>query len=1465
MSKPAIPAILTIGWLLLFPGSAVAQPPIPLNHCAVKLPFAGMADRIEAMVEEELAGEVIDVGAFNLYPIVDDVTYDVDGDSLTFVIEVDLRDGNNTTWVTAELPVTVRFLNEAPPDPDPFDWCDTGLAYPNVVVSSMLISILNWNPTDMDECDVQTRIQEIFDNLLDRSFGEDNFELSGREMVADSGGFIVTSHNLYIQIPCVPVSPDEPRCAYGGHCAFSDPHVIDLNWVASYSADIPKMVHQAVEADLDAQDLQIIVVCNHGMDCSGIGDADHDGVCDPDDLCPHTFTGSHCDIDQDGRGDGYLAFTPSYCGLAVTSEEHATAERILQLKQLFCGGCDNCEGDHGLADLDEDRVGDACDLDLDGDGVANDWDCAPYHEWLAADWDGDRVCDHYERFSAPLCRMRCHDLAAAYGADFNLLGCIGQCNQLDNCIYADEASEPFCGEVRASCSPVGAACDLDAFLTCQMIYGNPDQSDVDHDGLGDACERGVDHITLRPLDHGAIGHSGLPASFHCTFSGDTYEVAFRARGGDIEQTDSGPQYEPEVRTAVTVGACACRTGIVQGWDVDCWLHECSGYDETGGDGDQWVWNPINASEINGTDPEPPHSLLYPVHCDWSPGGECSDNLGTIYQRALIHDRDLPFSLDESANLHTFTWDWQHATQLEAPNVSVDYDPHAVPGEFRTTRVRAAWPNFADPVVIDYVHEVAYSEPHAMSAHHQRCGGEIYLGPPFIVSIIPHIVDLWSDPSPERIRPAAAHLIGQDPLTGNFGLHRLGPSALQIESAQALRFPDVPPNREAAMVGQIGNVYGGFFGAETAYETALMLYQPPGRVGAEDGPNDLAGPAGRERLDVAENPQIARAKMFMGVLPGDARADGVDGVDRIDLIDLTTVIDGPVPTVYDAQMVYLPGTQQILLFGHASSRDMRPMAWRLSLDGRQWTGPTALALPDGLRGYTLNRDAAGDRIYLFGGQRTDSRTGALVASAAVFTIDPVNLVARRVRTSAPDVDLGRSQAGSHLDPLGNQLYIYGGIRSERALRDAWRLDLRTGRWHMLSAPESPIGAPSVAPPAGPDPFVYFDSHHQRLWAGDLRSQDNALWTLGPYGDWHERQTEIAPAPAGWPVTQTYVPGQIHSYIVPEDPDAAWPGRLQVAELVADSPGLGLRVRSQRNEIIAESRRVVPGVERAAFVCAPGERCMVGVRLTPSEGSAEWMPFELDVRPSTPVETNRLRLRGAVRDLQLGGDTLHVATARAVYAIDADTLEIRSELDRPAARQGRALEPCGPYLCLARTSLRGLTVLDLSDPAGLRVAARSWTAGLAWDVAARGQRVFLAHGWFGVGVYDIGSDGRPHYRGSFQTGGVARHLAIDSDRLAVARGRRQVQIYDVSATPRRIGALRPRHAVTGLRFVDGRLWVATRHGQRVEIWDVSLPDAPSRLADLSPESAPAFGQHWHGARGFMAARRDVQVLEARLDGE
>jgi hypothetical protein len=1137
------------------------------------------------------------------------------------------------------------------------------------------------------------------------------------------------------------------------------------------------------------------------------------------DNCPVTPNPDQADADGDGIGD--------------VCDQDSDLDGVPDYH-------DNCVGVRNplQIDLDNDGLGDECDDDDDGDGIVDQFDCNSRNGCLGLDIDQDGVCDEtptvdprslFDCDVVSNCERLCEEYALFYYGESFLETCTDQCNApLDNCKPGNIYTDAFCAAVRANCATPNSQtpCSATDVRRCAMEFANPLQENNFGDAAkGDQCEAGMS-VALVTDYSGVKGFgSGLPLNFHCQTYGDSYRVEARLWDGHVGTNQFGhPVYGSVDHTAVEAGACACLPGDTDGWDQQCVSNDCRFADSELNSLGEKAWNPVQAPEIAaqkyfGPIPVEPK---YPVICTGGPETNCDTERTSAIQNDLVFGRKMPFSRDRTNNFHRLTWSWPEAKQFPAYTVPVDYS-YTTTG--RTTRARAAWANFGQSYDGNfYDHLVSYTEPVEVRRTQSSCSSLVYLGPPFIVDFLRGVTDYWLDGRTGESRPPAGWLLGQEPESGRTLLYHLGPDTLQVEGVQELVAPEGVDLLGPSSAGDVGLLPGTIWGLDEAGRLAMAVYHE-GRVLTHDG-------------DLGTGPRLLLASLETG--------------EEVTFEDLEVRYGIAIPALTDARVVVRSSRQQLLLIGQTSGREV--VAYRLRLDTGELSGPYRLAALGDRSGYGLVPDPVRGRLLAFGGtyHRPD---GSVVASAEVTAIDLDTLASERLAVALPET-AARSRAGMFLDPVGRRLHVLGGTRDGEIRGDGFMVDLRTGEVEALSGE----GGPGRVV----EPFLFADRNTGRLYAGDVIGQAPSagllLHGLGDEGTWQVRTVPLVPMQApSYPLADTYVPGRTHAYFTEPVAGATWPGQVLVA--ILDDGGLGLRVTAQTTagEVLAESELVGAGVDQVGFRCPPGEACRLVVTPRPGAYAGGEVPFTLEVGPATLEPAGTVETLVPVEDLAGYGEHLVVSSVLGVAVLDPASLGWVGLAVRPELLLAQAATGCGGFLCVARLGLQGLAIVDLTNPAQPEVKGGSGTVGPGWDVAARGQRAYVAHGALGIGVYEVDGQGRPVRARTVRPGGVVRTVAVHGDVLAAAQMSGQVKLYRVGSDEELVGTIPAAGPVDRVRFVGGKLWVLRKNGQGVEVYSVVDPAAPVRLGSIETGAREAYREVWRGARRYTYQGHEVIVDE------
>ena len=730
--------------------------------------------------------------------------------------------------------------------------------------------------------------------------------------------------------------------------------------------------------------------------------------------------------------------------------------------------------------LDGDWNGDECDLDKDNDGVLDIDDCDPLNKYVAYDLDGDGHCDDFwfgcEGNNCPVtpavtefcshdgpwspqhagacCIEECDRLDAMNRSDFDYGDCFSRCTVgMDNCspdlsvsgcanvhtCLTQRGSSPYCNSGNIGFQQVTRprVVDLDA---CQALSFNNGQQDTNGSWPGDRCETRALDLEVDPGPRTQVG-GGMCLR-------DTYRVEFRANSEVYD-----PYSMPADRTqrGTSIESCHCNyldssTGELD-WEPQCETNVCR--PDRRGD-----WNPIRAPAF-GNDP---YTHPYGGPMSWSDDTAYRGVFTVGYEMA--RDREVAFSrstiswgANSPDNLYTFHWDWPNTKVYPRPwpqqgpaspfgNVQ-DAELMSVGQVTRPFKVRVSW----SPTVVgedgqfDEVNQVLLSRGVFTITGQHMC--------PPIPPMSTRDAPRWLAPNapvseallrqPRPLGWAMMRSEAGENVVVSFDRSLAEPTAVQeatylAGTSATERFvdgPTVAARLDPALLP--ATVDPGPRQAGKA--TALLAYS-----------SDLPG----ELTDSEVPPPLApgeSAGLWMGL---------VRGPDNLWLTAAQALgaAAGQAPALAAPQLLFDSRTQALYLLGHeveggevvASARYMHNVLWRLAFGSGTWQRLGQVEALGRTVGYSVSYDPIKRRAVIFGGVQDGE------PSERLLSVDLVTLSARTLWSGEglTGVTHARERHGAYLDPVGRQLYVYGGSRAGTPLSDAEAFHLVASSWTPLWA-------------------------------------------------------------------------------------------------------------------------------------------------------------------------------------------------------------------------------------------------------------------------------------------------------------------------------------------------------------------------------------------------------------------------------
>jgi len=253
--------------------------------------------------------------------------------------------------------------------------------------------------------------------------------------------------------------------------------------------------------------------------------------------------------------------------------------------------------------------------------------------------------------------------------------------------------------------------------------------------------------------------------------------------------------------------------------------------------------------------------------------------------------------------------------------------------------------------------------------------------------------------------------------------------------------------------------------------------------------------------------------------------------------------------------------------------------------------------------------------------------------------------------------------------------------------------------------------------------------------------------------------------------------------------------------------------------------------------PGRRLALGAMALsavlglapPDGGRIAWIPAFLRALGSvdTPGRALGISTSGSfafVAD-DLGLQVIDISDPRLPRSWEAWPLEPR--------RERRGVRPRG-----LRGGLRcGLVAIDVSNPASPAILGSFDTPGVAEHVATTGSMVLVADGDAGIQVIDVSDPAHPTLAGTVNTPGYASAVAVSGSVAFVADGLPGLQVIDVSnpAAPVPMGNLDTPGYAVGVA-VSGSVAYVADYDAGLQVIDVSNPAAPGPIGTWTRRISP-----------------------------
>jgi len=556
-----------------------------------------------------------------------------------------------------------------------------------------------------------------------------------------------------------------------------------------------------------------------------------------------------------------------------------------------------------------------------------------------------------------------------------------------------------------------------------------------------------------------------------------------------------------------------------------------------------------------------------------------------------------------------------------------------------------------------------------------------------------------------------------------------------------------------------------------------------------------------------------------------------------VVDLSSTLNLDLPTIDQAKVAPLPDGLGLVLFGHPTGAAFLE-AWRLDLiEGRLFDSGPMTGLPSNV---SITWSSDGRSVFL---------AGINDDAMAIWKLDPFTFRTERIPTSGEVLPVARTGATMTYDDQSRSLILAGGAGGDAVLSDTWRLSLDSKTWQPVSGQGAPSANGVLVPIPGQDALWFFSGLGQPI------DQPLPVANLSQ-GAWHQVQIALVANNVTWPLQGELAPAMSQEAGWLGDPDAAWPGQVSLLKLETDAPAsLTVQVGSSLDTVTGLPQP--DGTIEAAVTCPANEPCLAQVRPTTAE--AAWSSFTLSRVPAELGPAQTTNLPGRERDLAGLAFGAAVATTHGLFTVGPDR-HLIDAVTGALWNRATAVIRCGSALCVSRIGIIGLRRAVVSETGTLQPAGKTVTAGLGWDLATDGTRVFVAHGILGVGLYDASTNHMQYIKSlvAFPWSRIVT-VAVGQGRLYAGAPNGKVQIRnlaDLGAQPIefQVGA-----GLKRLRMKGRHILALTNGGTNLEVYDAAQPDTPQLVSAVNDDALTIMTAADAGLHRFWLTRNHLSVAQ------